>query len=114
MGHMPKPLTGGSGHSHVLEVASKTMHTRHSAYPIHAAVVGCTCNIDGTVPGKQPEPQWQQGALLVHYNTEDPALTQFVPIRITNGVAFHNGQTFYADDAQCVNEIEAMFPGTTL
>jgi hypothetical protein len=103
-----------AGHSHVLETASKTLHTRHSAYPIQAGVVGCTCNIDGTVPGKQPEPQWQQGALLVHYSVDDPALTQFIQIRITNGVAYHNGQTFYADERAVLQEIRTMFPDMTL
>jgi len=98
-----------AGHSHVLESASKTLHTRHTAYPIHAAVVGCTCKIDGTVPGREPEPQWQQGAILVHYNVDDPALTQFTQIRINNGVAYHNGETFYSAESFVDAEIRDMF-----
>jgi len=83
-----------AGHSHRNERASRTIHTRHGQQEITAVVVGCACKIDGTVPGRSATPQWQQGALWVTYDTEDPSRIEFQEIRIHDGSAMFRGKVY--------------------
>jgi hypothetical protein len=55
------------GHTHRLEQASRTRWTRDGAEFMTAVSVGCTCRLDGLVPGRKAKQQWQQGFAMVDY-----------------------------------------------
>lgn len=74
------------GHTHRLEVASRTIPTRYGSRTITAGSPGCLAKVDGTVPGfhfstdeksnivKRAE-DWQQGALIVTHNKDQHDIT---------------------------------------
>ena len=53
------------GHLHGIEQVSKTIHGRDGTRSITVSSVGCSCKIDGTVPGVNSKPDWQQGLIKV-------------------------------------------------
>jgi len=63
------------GHAHRIEMVSRRIHTRDQDRTVTAMCPGCTCRVDGVVPGAKKSHDWQQGIALLTY-TE----TAFTPI----------------------------------
>lgn len=82
----------GFGHIHRLEMASKTLWDRKV---VHAFSPGCTCKIDGSVPGSSKTSNWQQGFALINYDSEQ-SFVQLYPIE--NGVALLNDKKIMGYD----------------
>lgn len=53
------------GHLHGIEQVSRTIHGIDGARSVTVSSVGCSCKIDGTVPGVNSKPDWQQGFIKV-------------------------------------------------
>lgn len=93
-----------AGHSHRLEVISRTTYDRAGRIQSFGINPGCLCRVDGTVPsfhsavgsdGRSREvfEDWQQGISVVRY-TDTEIYPQAVPI--VDGKAFFEGQMFQA------------------
>jgi hypothetical protein len=77
------------GHIHRQELVVETRGDQH----LSAVGVGCTCHIDGRVPGHQPRHQkWQQGAAVLTEFSDGSTLIELVPI--TEGVARWRGKEY--------------------
>jgi len=83
------------GHIHKIEMASRTIRSRHGIRTISAYSAGCLCRIDYVVPGHKHPQQWQQGACEVEWHGED---FQITPIVIQDGRAIHRGKVYQARD----------------
>jgi hypothetical protein len=83
------------GHVHRLELVSRRVHTREEDRTVTAMCPGCTCRIDGVVPGAKKSHDWQQGLALVSY-TE----TGFAPMfaEIQGGQVIWRDQVLVARD----------------
>lgn len=64
-------ITKVVGHIHRIESASRTIWRGMHHRTIQAHSIGCTCRIDGTVPGKSKRQNWQQGFSLIRYTKND-------------------------------------------
>lgn len=93
-----------AGHSHRLELNTRTTYDRLGRIQSFGLNPGCLCRVDGAVPsyhggidanGKHAEvfEDWQQGVAVVRYTDEDVYPT-LVPI--IDGRAFFEGQVFQA------------------
>lgn len=83
------------GHIHRIEMATKSLRNRNGSWPITAFSPGCTCHIDGRVPGAKKDNNWQQGIGMIEiYDGRDVP----VSIPINDGRAFYEGQIFEARD----------------
>ena len=83
------------GHIHRIEMASKTVFNRDGPRYIVACSVGCTCRIDGVVPGRKKKQNWQQGLGIVQYTKTHHEIT---PVSISNGTAIFDGKIFTGTD----------------
>ena len=83
------------GHIHRRELVSRRIQTRDGDAFQTAFCPGCTCRVDGSVPGSTPKDQWQQGLGLVEY-TQDTE--NIIPISVQDGQAIYNGRVFRARD----------------
>lgn len=73
------------GHVHRLEYASYTHWNGMSNKVVEAISSGCTCWIDGRVPGVSKQQQWQNGLLKINYNKNNYQYS-IIPIKEnTNG-----------------------------
>jgi len=84
------------GHVHRIEWVSRTKWDRGGNHPIIGVCAGCTCWIDGRVPGKTARQQWQNGCAIVEYKASGEY--SIFPIRIDRGVALWNGKEFQGQD----------------
>lgn len=75
------------GHSHKREYACKTYNGRTK----FAASPGVMCHIDGRVPAKSKRVDWQQGLMLVHFDRNDNAWPELLPIE--KGVLLFRGES---------------------
>lgn len=87
------------GHIHRVDIAHRTMITRHGPHNVMAASPGCLCRLDGTVPSVTggfdskgavvPSVDlWQQGVGIVTYDDERHS---YEHVEIRNGEAFLRG-----------------------
>jgi len=95
------------GHIHRREVQGRTMFYRDGPRTIEAVCPGCTCHIDGRVPGKTTKQQWQQGLLILDFDGTVDYGYSLIPIR--DGVAFFDGKRFEARPV--VPGLNDAFPG---
>jgi len=95
------------GHIHRIEWVSRTQYRRDGQSIIAGFCPGCTCYIDGRVPGKTSQQQWQNGCAIVDYEA-DGSLYAIHPIVIDDGRAVWDGQLFVAQDR--LDEIRDAWP----
>ena len=69
------------GHSHRLEVASKTIYTRRGNEVHRAISLGCMSNIGGKTPGTKEKQNWQNSIGVVKYNKK---MFEVYPLLIQN------------------------------
>ena len=93
------------GHSHRLEIQSRTVFNRDGAIRTTAVSPGCLCRVDGAVhsvngsthidgsPAKYYE-NWQQGVAVITVQPDGEFFTELVQIK--DGVAWFRGQQFTA------------------
>ena len=96
------------GHIHRIEWVSRTKHERNRARLIAGFCPGCTCHIDGRVPAKAAQSQWQEGCAIVDYEVEGN-LYAIHPLVIDGGRAVWNGNLFTARDR--LDEIRLAWEG---
>ena len=95
------------GHIHRREMASRTIYIQDKPRTITAYCPGCTCSIDGVVPGVRAQQQWQQGIAIVEYNPEGHQVTRH-DIEIVDGIAIYNGIEYTGRDT--VNRLRSDLP----
>ena len=79
------------GHLHREEVKSKTVQERNGFTQVKTVVIGCLCKIDGTVPGVNSQPNWQQGVGIVE---EYEGITNINHVTFKDGFAIFNGNYY--------------------
>lgn len=85
------------GHIHRQEIVSERVVGMYEDRPIWAASSGCLCHLDGRVPGSTKDRNWQQGAMIVQYDSSGfVGFPEF--IRIHDGIAIFRGNTYRGRD----------------
>lgn len=93
------------GHSHRLEIQSRTVFNRDGAIRTTAVSPGCLCRVDGAVPSVNGSTHidgspakyyenWQQGVAVITVQPDGEFFTELVQIK--DGVAWFRGQQFTA------------------
>ena len=89
------------GHIHRLESASHTHWTGSTFNVVEAISVGCTCHIDGRVPGTSRRQQWQNGFVQIEY-AEDFYGYNIVPVKrekcVCNSYVYESNLDAYEGD----------------
>lgn len=99
-------ISRAHGHSHRLEVQSKTTYDRMGKIRSMGINPGCLCRVDGAVPsvhggiGANGQAatnyeDWQQGLIVIRYREGDEFFVDGV-VQIHDGLAVHQGQEFSA------------------
>jgi hypothetical protein len=83
------------GHLHKMEMQSKTVHHKNGQRQISVVTSGCLCKIDGTVPGVNTRPSWQQGIICVETFGDNHTINH---IPIWNGTALFNGKAYFGQE----------------
>lgn len=83
------------GHAHRRELVSKTLWYHGEPKVVEAFSPGTVGKIDGSIPGSEGEPTWQQGVAFVEYDDEGYN-ADLIPIE--NGRAYYRGEYFVAED----------------
>lgn len=97
------------GHTHRLEVQSKTTFDRAGKIRTMNVNPGCLCRVDGAVPSVHGArhldgskatywEDWQQGVTVIRYRENGTFYVELV--QIDEGVGFHGGQELVASDPQ--------------
>lgn len=81
------------GHIHRIEQASKAVHVRNKEVIYTVCSPGTFCKIDGTVPSKKGNVNWQQGFAVVDYEDGNGRF-QINPYVIYNGKCIYNGKLY--------------------
>jgi len=81
------------GHIHKVELASKTLWEGPNSKVIQVASDGCTCWIDGRVPGVKARQNWQNGFAVISHSKNNRSIT---PYLITNNEVFFEGSLLKA------------------
>lgn len=84
------------GHCHRLEQVSKTIHTNNNPEIISVYSLGTIAKIDGTVPAREKENNWQQGFGVVYYRDNGFHDVRMVPIN--NGHCIWNDMEITGTD----------------
>ena len=82
------------GHVHRQECAHITSHNQEKSVSYGAYSLGCLARIDGAVPSKSDQVNWQQGFGIVDYNED---LFQMSMVNIINGQYLWNRRLLKAD-----------------
>lgn len=93
------------GHSHRLEIQSRTVFNRDGAIRTTAVSPGCLCRVDGAVPSVNGSTHidgspakyyenWQQGVAVITVQPDGEFFTELVQIK--DGQAWFRGQKFTA------------------
>lgn len=93
------------GHSHRLEIQSRTVFNRDGAIRTTAVSPGCLCRVDGAVPSVNGSTHidgspakyfenWQQGVAVVTVQPDGEFFTELIQIK--DGQAWFRGQKFTA------------------
>ena len=85
------------GHIHRIEAASRTILSHRGPRSITAISPGCTCHIDGRVPGAKEDSNWQNGCMVVDYHPEKEQFA-FTLIPIAPPYLIHDKAVFTARD----------------
>lgn len=99
-------LSRAHGHTHRLEVQSKTTYDRLGAIRSMALNPGCLCRVDGAVPSVNGAvtttgapavsyENWQQGLIVIRYKEGTEFFVDGL-VQIHEGLAVHQGQEFAA------------------
>jgi hypothetical protein len=84
------------GHTHRLEMASKTIFEKGGGRAVEVWSMGCLCSVDGNVPGVKARQNWQQAIGFVEYlETGEHTIT---PVKIAGGRAIFRGKLYEARD----------------
>lgn len=78
------------GHIHKIEKVMKTVFNKEKEITYAIESFGCICRIDGIVPAKKGENDWQQGLGIVDYT--DEGLFNTNDYSINNGSSIINGK----------------------
>lgn len=82
------------GHTHRLEIASKTIEVEENVFHIRQACsAGCLCKTDGTVPSQVRTADWQHGFVVVDYD-EETKYFNIQPISIINDMCLFEGKIY--------------------
>ena len=93
------------GHSHRLEIQSRTVFNRDGAIRTTAVSPGCLCRVDGAVPSVNGSTHidgspakyyenWQQGVAVITVEPDGEFYTELIQIK--DGVAWFRGKKFTA------------------
>ncbi|MCF8012695.1 MAG: metallophosphoesterase [Clostridiales bacterium] len=81
------------GHTHRLEMATKTCYPRKGPTSYQSVTLGCLCNLGGPTPAKSQRNDWQNGLGVVEFQTgNNPFYIQ--PIYINDGSMIYKGKVF--------------------
>ena len=69
------------GHIHRIELASRSITDKDGKRIVWAGSPGTLARTDGTVPGSDPDCDWQQGLILLHVGEDGAATPELIPIR---------------------------------
>jgi hypothetical protein len=85
------------GHSHTQELLSLDWGRPGGSITATGFCPGCTCHIDGRVPGSGPFNNWQQGLGIVDFEPGG-ATAAIMPVTVCDGETIWNGQLFDGRD----------------
>ncbi len=85
------------GHSHRLEMASKTIYARKGDVTYRAVSLGTLAKIGGKTPGKKEKQNWQNALGLVKYK-EGNNIFEIFPLFIQHNGLIWNDKLFWAED----------------
>jgi hypothetical protein len=85
------------GHSHRLEMSSKTVMTNSGIKIYTVFSPGTLSSINGAVPSHGADEDWQSGLGIVYYEEGDGDF-QIMPISINDGRAIYNGDLYIGKD----------------
>jgi hypothetical protein len=85
------------GHSHTQELLSLDWGRPGGSITATGFCPGCTCHIDGRVPGSDPFNNWQQGLGIVDFEPGG-ATAAIMPVTVCDGETIWNGQLFDGRD----------------
>ena len=97
------------GHGHRGEQASKTVHTFEGTKIVSAYMVPCACHIDGRVPGKVSEPNWQGGFGWMQYSLTQ-SIHHFQAIQVIDGEALYDGVHYMTEEEPVLAELAKAYP----
>lgn len=97
------------GHSHRLEIQSRTVFNRDGAIRTTAVSPGCLCRVDGAVPSVNGSTHidgtpatyyenWQQGVAVITVDPDGEFYTELIQIK--DGAAWFRGQRFVGNVTQ--------------
>lgn len=93
------------GHIHRRELVSRTIWEGGKRFEISGMSPGCLCGVNGEVPGRQKQNNWQQGIGLIYY-TDDFCEMKIIEIR--DGRALWGGGMFRSENTKkIVKQIKA-------
>lgn len=81
------------GHIHRKELVTRRLKMHGEDLIYSAFCPGCSCRIDGTVPGSKTTDQWQQGIAMIEYTQNSENI---IPIAVNNGSMIYNGKVWKA------------------
>jgi len=81
------------GHSHRLEMASKTIYARRGDVTYRALSLGCMAKIGGKTPGTKEKQNWQNALGVVKYK-EGNDIFEMYPLFIQHGRMIWNNKVF--------------------
>jgi len=83
------------GHLHKMESQSKTVHHKNTVDQIQVVTSGCLCKVDGTVPGVNTRPNWQQGILTVDFYRDKHSINH---LPIWDGAVVYHGEVYFGQE----------------
>lgn len=89
-------ISTGQGHIHREEMVSKTYHTNNGVHITKGFSVGTMARLDGIVPAKKGEVDWQQGFGEIYVEDGDYGAFQINLVSIQNGKCIYNGRIYNA------------------
>ena len=95
------------GHSHRLEMASKTIYARRGDITYRAISLGCMCKIGGKTPGTKEKQNWQNALGVVKYK-EGNSIFEIHPLFIQHGKMIWNNKVFEGESTleQLIKDID--------
>ena len=85
------------GHIHKVEMMQKTFHGPFGRNVVTALSPGCLCRVDGTVPGVNLSPDWQQGCGIATFDEKTEQVHMQV-LPIYNGSLVYDGRVIEGQD----------------
>lgn len=85
------------GHSHCLEMATKTTYPEEESKLLQSACLGCLCRLGGLTPGKKKKQDWQNALSVIDYEKND-SVFYIHPILIQDGHMIYDGKSFEGEN----------------